>query len=353
FYSFDNGFSWSSTLNPVQGFSISMSYFNGSVYTLTGQSLYKFDLTNLTWSYLGTTIPYSCEKIIVDTSGIYSADYSLIIKFPLQGGPYNIYSTTSIWHAAINNGNIFGVNDTDVFVSPLLQVPQWTTINTGLTGSIHQGIFAFNNSNVYLGGGKGVYRSQPPAYNWTYTGLFDKGLHELATYGDAVFAATHEKGICVLRNDTSVWDPVNFDLPKGNYDSTHIFAFYSLACSDSGVFTGGSTYPDFGLWYRPYSELDIQVSTGVNENESISAPLSIFPNPVSSALTVSFPSSSNQNIELRIYNTLGKQIYFTKEEITAGKFEKEINVEKLSDGIYFLQLKTKEGNLNRKIIINH
>ncbi|HKR03892.1 MAG TPA: kelch repeat-containing protein [Bacteroidia bacterium] len=93
-------------------------------------------------------------------------------------------------------------------------------------------------------------------------------------------------------------------------------------------------------------------SVEIIENKSPKE-LLVFPNPTNSSLTISFQSSSNQTIELHIYNTLGKQIYFSKEEITKGKFEKEINVEIWSEGIYFLQLKTTVGNINRKIIINH
>ncbi|MEO5571492.1 MAG: kelch repeat-containing protein [Bacteroidia bacterium] len=81
--------------------------------------------------------------------------------------------------------------------------------------------------------------------------------------------------------------------------------------------------------------------------------LLVFPNPTNSSLTISFQSSSKQYIELRIYNTLGKQIYVEKEEIAAGKFEKKINVEKLSDGIYFLQVKMKEGVISKKVVVQH
>lgn len=91
---------------------------------------------------------------------------------------------------------------------------------------------------------------------------------------------------------------------------------------------------------------------GIDENMQRNE-LIIFPNPANSSLTISFSSSQKQTVELRIYNTLGKQIYVEKEEITAGKFEKEINVEKLSDGIYFLQLKTKEGLMNKKIMVQY
>ncbi|MEO5569734.1 MAG: kelch repeat-containing protein [Bacteroidia bacterium] len=79
----------------------------------------------------------------------------------------------------------------------------------------------------------------------------------------------------------------------------------------------------------------------------------VFPNPASSSFSISFPSSDKQIMELRIYNTLGKQVYVEKEEITEGKFEKQINVEKWSDGIYFLQVKMQEDLFNKKIVIQH
>jgi hypothetical protein len=95
------------------------------------------------------------------------------------------------------------------------------------------------------------------------------------------------------------------------------------------------------------------VTTAIATVDLSSSDLKIFPNPANSFLTLSFQSSTNQGIELCIFNTLGKQIYFNKEEIIKGKFEKEINVEKWSEGIYFLQMKTKEGLMNKKIIVNH
>jgi type IX secretion system substrate protein/galactose oxidase-like protein len=96
------------------------------------------------------------------------------------------------------------------------------------------------------------------------------------------------------------------------------------------------------------------ISTSIAENNLPKADeLLVFPNPANSSLTISFSSSGNQTIELRIYNTLGKQVSFFKEKITKGKFEKEINVEKWSGGIYFLQVKTKEGMISKKVIVNH
>ncbi|MEP7170761.1 MAG: T9SS type A sorting domain-containing protein [Bacteroidota bacterium] len=63
--------------------------------------------------------------------------------------------------------------------------------------------------------------------------------------------------------------------------------------------------------------------------------------------------SKDSHGELHIYNTLGQLQLFQSFRTLEKFFSKEINVEKLSDRIYFLQLKTKDGNINRKVIINH
>jgi len=94
--------------------------------------------------------------------------------------------------------------------------------------------------------------------------------------------------------------------------------------------------------------------TGIKENNLPKADkLEVFPNPTNSSFTISFLSSEKQTIELRIYNPLGKQVYFSREEIISEKFEKEINAGNWSDGIYFLQLKTKDGNISRKVMLTH
>jgi hypothetical protein len=124
---------------------------------------------------------------------------------------------------------------------------------------------------------------------------------------------------------------------------------------DNSLFSGITLTSSSQTQYNLYLILNatyLSFTTGIEENDTQNG-LNIYPNPVHSSLRVSFPSSCNKSIELRIYNTLGKQIYFTKEKIIKGKFEKEIHVEKWSDGIYFLQVKMKDGVVSRRVVVQH
>jgi hypothetical protein len=119
----------------------------------------------------------------------------------------------------------------------------------------------------------------------------------------------------------------------------------------------GSEYNDLWKYTIDTSCGACPVITGIGEN-NLTQELLVFPNPATSSFIISFSSAGRQPVELRIYNTLGKRVYFWEEESAAGKFEKEINVEKWSSGIYFLfvrtpeQVKTGDLILSRKIVLS-
>ncbi|HKR03888.1 MAG TPA: kelch repeat-containing protein [Bacteroidia bacterium] len=127
---------------------------------------------------------------------------------------------------------------------------------------------------------------------------------------------------------------------------------------------GGASNPWFSAWNDLW-KYSIDTTCGVcpapNSTEENNPPktdeLLVFPNPTNSSLTISFSSSEKQTVELRIYNTLGEvQLFQSFVPINIGMekgFSKEINVEKLGDGIYFLQLKTKEGIVSKKVVVQH
>ncbi|HKR05814.1 MAG TPA: ELWxxDGT repeat protein [Bacteroidia bacterium] len=100
------------------------------------------------------------------------------------------------------------------------------------------------------------------------------------------------------------------------------------------------------LWRLDYNNISVE------ENSKIIS-LNITPNPATSYLNLSINAPRSQSIDINLYNPLGSRVYFSKEETTAGKFSKEINVKNLPNGIYFLEVKTKEGVVNKKVVVQH
>ncbi|MEK6614919.1 MAG: zinc-dependent metalloprotease, partial [Bacteroidota bacterium] len=92
---------------------------------------------------------------------------------------------------------------------------------------------------------------------------------------------------------------------------------------------------------------------GVNPviNElSLSDHISIYPNP--STGEVSITSLSNINaMDLKVYNAIGEAVVAKKINVPASG-ETKINLRDNPDGIYLFQIKTSEGTITKKIIIN-
>ena len=72
--------------------------------------------------------------------------------------------------------------------------------------------------------------------------------------------------------------------------------------------------------------------------------LSIYPNPVSNG-KVYVTTKLNLTKEIEIFDVLGKKIFST------SLFGKELNVSKLSPGIYILKIKENNSSATRKLVV--
>ncbi len=92
----------------------------------------------------------------------------------------------------------------------------------------------------------------------------------------------------------------------------------------------------------------VQNATGIAENQ-LQTNISVYPNPSSEQFTIAnlYPSSDGYDIE--IYNIVGEKVYSDKMVRRASYI---VHSDWLS-GIYFVQIKTGEGTLVKKIIISN
>ncbi len=123
---------------------------------------------------------------------------------------------------------------------------------------------------------------------------------------------------------------------------------------DSNFYVGSNanishTYANSGPWsvgLRSYGFCGVEESWMSNlysgifpTDEKTSLTMAAYPNPFSSTLSIELSKQVN-NVELYIYNLLGKQVYYTK---MSGK-QININTLELSKGFYFIKLITEDGN---------
>ena len=82
--------------------------------------------------------------------------------------------------------------------------------------------------------------------------------------------------------------------------------------------------------------------TGIAQVTGNRGQLTLYPNPASSMLQVTYTGSSGQ---VSLYDVLGNELISTH--------AKEIDVSNLPNGVYFLNVKTTEGVLSKKVVVHH
>ena len=90
---------------------------------------------------------------------------------------------------------------------------------------------------------------------------------------------------------------------------------------------------------------------GIAEKEQ-AQPVSVYPNPSSSNMNVAVNTGTTEILNVKLMNALGTVVYNEKIS-TTGKLNHTINVGKLAEGMYFLNVEGKKLNYSQKITVQH
>ncbi|HXA01608.1 MAG TPA: T9SS type A sorting domain-containing protein [Cytophagaceae bacterium] len=131
---------------------------------------------------------------------------------------------------------------------------------------------------------------------------------------------------------------------KGAGNSSQIFSY---SYSDPKPYNGTSYYrlkqvdKDGSFAYSAIRSITL------NDNTAIK----IYPNPANGNFTVEiFSRTSSENIiNIEVYNSLGQQVYTSLDQNT-DSFKKKINIQNLPEGIYFVQVQCGEERWIEKLI---
>jgi len=142
-------------------------------------------------------------------------------------------------------------------------------------------------------------------------------------------------------NTVSNW--TSFTIPFSSYttaDSASIGlgAFYSLGTTP--IIQGNSVLFVDNLSFD-------NLITSVTEQTSKNKAFSLFPNPASDFVSLTLYYTDNADLTLNIFNVTGKLI----SSETIGRNQQQLNIEDLSNGIYIVEIKTKDWTEKQKLII--
>ena len=97
------------------------------------------------------------------------------------------------------------------------------------------------------------------------------------------------------------------------------------------------------FWTQPAS-IRIEGGSAINN-------LEIYPNPSRDIFNVSFTSNTKQDLRVRILNIIGEELINENLEQFIGEYTKQINLVDNAKGIYFLEIETNNGLINKKLIL--
>ena len=79
--------------------------------------------------------------------------------------------------------------------------------------------------------------------------------------------------------------------------------------------------------------------------------LVIYPNLSRDIFNIEFTSLLRQNLEIRIINSIGDIVYLENLDNYTGDYNKAINLKEFSKALYFLEIITDNGVVNKKLIL--
>jgi hypothetical protein len=114
-------------------------------------------------------------------------------------------------------------------------------------------------------------------------------------------------------------------------------------CDPNGGGWKSPTWTPLIYWTQPAS-VRLEGGTAI-------ANLDVYPNPSRDVFNISFTSEGIQDLKVRVLNLIGEELINDKLEQFIGEYTKAIDLSENAKGIYFLEIETNDGIINKKLIL--
>ncbi|HSW56266.1 MAG TPA: T9SS type A sorting domain-containing protein [Ignavibacteriaceae bacterium] len=242
--------------------------------------------------------------------------------------------------AISNDGKLFAADFDDVLRSTDNGI-SWDTVNNGIFAFNFISLIISETDYLYLGIRRyGIYRSSNLGNSWEQ--VKPGWIRNLASTSlGYVIAGDEIEGVVISKDNGESWQQINAGLPNSTFINCVFFDQQGYAyCS----------VHNFGIYKS--------VSPVVDVNDAIHSEIysyilyQNFPNPFNPTTRISYSVPEFGFVTLKIYDVLGKEVSaLVGEEKSSGSYVIQFDASKLSSGIYFYQLITKDYVNTKKMIL--
>lgn len=139
----------------------------------------------------------------------------------------------------------------------------------------------------------------------------------------------------------------------GVYSGTGVSSgMFDPAVSGAGMFVITYTVTDTNLCSNSdTASITVDLCSGI-ANTVVFKEISVYPNPANGIVNIAVNNASFSQLTISIIDIQGKEVYNeTDKNISAG-YNKQINIEKLAKGVYYIKLNTGNDSKVQKLIVH-
>jgi len=314
-----------------------------TLYAATDAGLFRSTMLGFSWSPVNNGLSnlnvYTVESdgvnlFIGNGDGTFRSDNygqswsEITIGAPTQTTLCFFHNGSDVLAGLINPGDYL-YRSTDQGVT-------WNPYGTGLYETQQ---IAKLGSELFAVSGTVMYHSTDDGLTWDLVGPgLPPGYYitDIATNDEYIYIATQGGGY-VQHTDSTNFRMITAQLPLGGNNLT------AVAVNENWIVF--STQSD-GLWYRP-----LQVTQTPEKIPTINS-VSCNPNPASKIVNVAFSLSEYTDLQIRLFNLAGEEIYQSKNlSFSSGDHTISLDLNELPAGVYFCTVQSKQNSLTKKLII--
>jgi hypothetical protein len=308
---------------------------NGQTYTSTG--VYTFVSTNSngcdSTATLNLTInPSSISSVSVTECDTYiwnGTNYNATGTYSYQTTNLSGCDSTAILNLTINNST------TNTYIDTVCDSYIWSVNGVSYISSIIDTVIGVNSAGC----------TETNILNLTINNAFTSSIlgntqvsylstetYNVAQNIGSIFNWYLDNGGIIINGQTTNSIEVQWGGTSGTYE------LYVIETDIDGCI--GDT-----IFYS------VNVSNTTNVEDLNIDKLTIYPNPSKDVFNVEFTSLVSHDLEVRIINSIGEIVYIDNVNNHIGEYSTSISLEKYSKAIYFLEIQTDNGIVNKKLIL--